>query len=155
MRRDYFCSHKALTDSHVCHVGLLYPSLYTGTVVSSFVLPVRIPPVQLAFQAREARNQGKYTILSIKSCLSYFVLSFSFFRYHYYAHPQTTIALPRSNRCLQSVQLGPRMTPSCCWTFVFKRRKSVTSISRISPRLAGTTFTLTSPILIRNSATTS
>ena len=155
MMRDYFGSHKALTDSHVYHVGELFPSLYTGTVVNSFLLPARIPPVQLAFQAREARNQGKYTILSIASCFSYFVHSFSFLRYHYYVQPQTTIALPRSNRCLRSVQVGRRTKPSCCWTFVFKRRKSVTSISRASPRLAGATFTLTSPVLIRNSATTS
>ena len=79
MRRDYFGSHKALIDSHVYHVGVLFPSLYTGTVVNSFLLLAKIPPVQLAYQAREARNQGKYKILSIASCLSYFVHSFSFF----------------------------------------------------------------------------
>ena len=155
MMRDYFGSHTALTYSHVYHVVVLFQSLYTGTIVNSFLLPAGSPSVQLAFQAREARNQGKYTILSIASCFSSPAPSFSFLRYHYYVQPQTTIALPRSNRCLQSVQLGPRMKPSCCWTFVFKRRKSVTSLSRVSPRLARAIFTLTSPILIRNSATTS
>jgi len=79
MRQDYFGSHKALTDSHVYHVVVLFPSLYTGTIVNSFLLPAGSPSVQLAFQAREARNQGKYTILSIASCFSSPVHSFSFF----------------------------------------------------------------------------
>ena len=72
-------SHKALTDSHVYHVVVLFQSLYTGTVVDSFLLPAGSPSVQLAFQAREARNQGKYTILSIASCFSSPVHSFCFF----------------------------------------------------------------------------
>ena len=79
MRRDYFGSHKALTDSHVYHVVVLFRSLYTGTVVNSFLLPAGSPSVQLAFQAREARNQGKYIIMSIASCFSSPVHSFSFF----------------------------------------------------------------------------
>ena len=79
MRQDYFGSHKALTDSHIYHVVVLFLSLYTGTIVNSFLLPAGIPPVQLAYQAREARNQGKYTILSIASYFSYFVHSFRFF----------------------------------------------------------------------------
>ena len=151
----YFGKHLALTGEHVYHVGVSFRSLYTGTVVDSFLLPAGSPSVQLAFQAREARNQGKSTFCPL---LRVWVISFFplvFFRYRYYAHPQTTIALPRSNRCLRSVQVGRRTKPGCCWTFVFKRRKSVTSISRASPRLAGATFTLTSPVLIRNSATTS
>ena len=117
--------------------------------------PRRNPPGTTCVPSAWSEKSRQVHILSIASCLSYFVLSFSFFWYRYYAHPQTTIALPRSNRCLRSMQVGWRTKPSCCWTFVLKRRKSVTSISRASPRLAGATFTLTSPVLIRNSATTS
>ena len=79
MRRDYFGIHIALTDSHVYHVGVIFPSLYTGTVINSFLLPAEIPPVQLAYQAREARNQGKYTIVAIASCFSSPMLAFGFF----------------------------------------------------------------------------
>jgi len=43
------------------------------------LLPAGSHSVELAFQAREARNQGKYTIVAIASCFSSPVLAFGFF----------------------------------------------------------------------------